>query len=162
MTTPRPRSKRSPTGVRAMTETLRCLDLFSGLGGFSQSFAESDRWQVTTVDIEDRFDPDLTADVFDLRPSDFKQEFDVILASPPCTRFGKAACWQEYFANGGKPQTDSARDHVGLVYHTLGLIKGLAPRYWYLENPQGKLPKVIGQPTGTVTLCGGTAGGGGR
>jgi hypothetical protein len=39
------------------------------------------------------------------------------------------------------------------VYHTIGLIKALTPRYWFLENPQGKLPKVIGRPTGTVTLC---------
>ena len=34
------------------------LDLFCGLGGFSQAFEESDRWHVTTVDIEARFDPD--------------------------------------------------------------------------------------------------------
>jgi hypothetical protein len=47
----------------------RVLDLFSGLGGFSSAFADSERWRVTTVDIEPRFDPDIQADVFELRPS---------------------------------------------------------------------------------------------
>jgi len=53
------------------------LDLFCGLGGFSAAFQDSDRWTVTAVDIEDRFDPDITADVFELRPSDFEATFDV-------------------------------------------------------------------------------------
>lgn len=44
----------------------RVLDLFCGLGGFSSAFKESERWDVTTVDIEERFDPDITADVMDL------------------------------------------------------------------------------------------------
>jgi len=135
-----------------MTDALRCLDLFCGLGGFSQSFADSERWQVTTVDIEDRFDPDIQADVFELRPSDFDTEFDVVLASPPCTQFSLAASRYERFVDG-EPQTPNARDAVGLVYHTLGLIKGLTPRYWVLENPQGYLRQVLGDPTGRVTYC---------
>jgi len=135
-----------------MADTLRCLDLFCGLGGFSQAFAESDRWQVTTVDIEDRFDPDLTADVFDLRPSEFAQDFDVVLASPPCTQFSLAASRYERF-DGSEPQTDPAADAVALVYHTLGVIRGLSPRYWVLENPQGYLRQVLGDPSGRVTYC---------
>jgi len=128
------------------------LDLFCGLGGFSAAFEESERWDVTTVDIEARFDPDIVADVFDLRPSDFEQEFDVVLASPPCTQFSFAASRYERFVDG-EPQTDDAADAVGLVYHTLGLIHGLAPAYWVLENPQGWLRHVIGDPTTRVTYC---------
>ena len=134
-----------------MTE-YRVLDLFCGLGGFSQAFEESDRWAVTTVDIEARFDPDICADVFDLRPSDFDREFDVVLASPPCEQFSFAASSLERFV-GGEPQTEDARDAVALVYHTLGLIRGLTPRYWFLENPQGWLRHVIGDPTARVTYC---------
>jgi hypothetical protein len=135
-----------------MTEQRHVLDLFCGLGGFSQAFAESDRWSVTTVDIEARFDPDITADVFELRPSDFDREFDLVLASPPCTQFSLAASRYERVVDG-EPQTDDARDAVGLVYHTIGLIKGLAPEYWVLENPQGYLRQVLGAPTGRVTYC---------
>jgi len=59
----------------------RVLDLFAGLGGFSSAFVESERWEVTTVDIDERFNPDIQADVFELRPSDFSgRAFDVVLA----------------------------------------------------------------------------------
>jgi len=39
-----------------------CLDLFCGLGGFSQAFEAAADWTVTTVDIEARFDPDIEAE----------------------------------------------------------------------------------------------------
>jgi hypothetical protein len=130
----------------------RILDLFCGLGGFSQAFEESDRWDVTTVDIEERFEPDICVDVFDLRPSDFDESFDVVLASPPCTEFSFAASRYERIVEG-EPQTDDAADSVALVYHTIGLIKGLSPTYWALENPQGWLRHIIGEPTGRVTYC---------
>lgn len=128
------------------------LDLFAGLGGFSQAFAESPRWDVTTVEIDPGFDPDITADVFTLRPSDFDAEFDVILASPPCTRLGKMALSNAYF-DGDEPNHPEASDHVSLAYHTLGLIRGLSPNYWFVENPPGKLRNYFGDPTGTVTYC---------
>lgn len=73
-----------------------CLDLFSGKGGFSQAFEESEEWEVVTVDVEAEFDPDLCADVLELRPADLleaigldRDEIDVlvVLASPPCTDF---------------------------------------------------------------------------
>jgi len=128
------------------------LDLFSGLGGFSQAFEESSRWEVTTVEIDSRFNPDMCEDIFELRSSDFDNEFDLVLASPPCRMFSLAASSYERFVDG-EPQTPDARDAVGLVYHTLGLIKGLTPRFWVLENPQGYLRQVLGKPTGRVTYC---------
>jgi len=134
------------------TTRYRVLDLFAGLGGFSQAFKDSDRWDVTTVDIEGRFDPDIQADVFDLRPSDFGQDFDVVLASPPCTEFSLAASRYEKIVDG-EPQTDDAADAVALAFHTLGLVRGLSPSYWFLENPRGYLRQFIGQPTATVTYC---------
>jgi len=128
------------------------LDLFSGLGGFSAAFRDSDEWGVTTVELSDRFSPDMQADVFDLQPSDFAQDFDVVLASPPCTQFSFAASSLERFVDG-EPQTDDAADAVALVYHTIGLIRGLSPEYWFLENPQGWLRQVIGRPDATLTFC---------
>ena len=129
-----------------------CLDLFSGLGGFSAAFADAPDWEVVTVDIEERFDPDLQADVLALRPADLleaigcdRDEIDVlvVLASPPCTQFSLAASRYERFV-GGEPQTGDAREAVALVYHTIGLIKSLSPDYWVLENPQGYLRQVLG------------------
>jgi len=131
------------------------LDLFCGLGGFSQAFADSDRWDVTTVDIEDKFDPDITADVMNLRPSDFAgQDFDVMLASPPCTDFSPVA-WShgKRFSRDGEPLTEDAQESVALVYHTLGLVRALRPTYWFVENPRGALRWLIGKPQGTVDQC---------
>jgi hypothetical protein len=129
----------------------RVLDLFAGLGGFSAAFADSERWGVTTVEINGEFDQDIQADVFDLRPSDF-DAFDVVLASPPCTRIGKMALCNGYF-DGDEPDHPEARDHVALAYHALGLIHGISPTYWFIENPPGKLRNYFGDPTGTVTYC---------
>jgi len=66
--------------------------------------------------------------------------------------FSFAASSLERFVDG-EPQTDDARDAVALVHHTLGLIRGLSPSYWFLENPQGWLRQVIGRPDARVTFC---------
>lgn len=127
-----------------MSDKRVCLDLFSGLGGFSAAFEESDDWQAVTVDIEERFDPDIQADVLDLRPSDLP-DADVVLASPPCTEFSPAQNM-----NGDHEPNPEA---IVLVYHTIGLIRAKKPDYWFLENPRGRLRTEIGRPTGVVTYC---------
>lgn len=130
------------------------LDLFCGLGGFSAAFAESDRWDVTTVDIEAEFDPDIRADVFDLRPSDFEQEFDVVLASPPCQFLSTAGNHDKWDYDEQEPTAPESRNAVALFYHTIGLIRGLAPDYHYIENPRrSRIRWFIGPPDEWVTYC---------
>lgn len=145
-----------------MTETRVCIDLFSGLGGFSQAFRDDDEWDVYEVDIEAEFGPDLIADISTLTPADLldlvgvdRSEIDVfvILASPPCTFFSTAGNHDAWDAENQRPLTDDARDAVLLVYHAVGLIKALDPDYWFLENPQGRLGWFLGPPTGKVTYC---------
>jgi site-specific DNA-cytosine methylase len=136
-----------------MTTEWTLIDLFAGLGGFSAAFTDTPQWSVTTVDIDESFDPDITADVCDLGCDDLPDP-DVVLASPPCKCFSVAAGWMDHFDSDGNPQTAAARESVVLLHHTLGLIKALAPRYWYLENPRGsKATQYLGQPTGSVTYC---------
>lgn len=129
-----------------------CLDLFAGLGGFSAAFADSEDWRVVTVDIEERFDPDIQADVMDLRPSDLP-DADVVLASPPCTMFSRAGNHDAWNEATGEPISERAKNHVALAHHTLGLIKAIAPTFWFLENPRGRMRWVIGEPVATVTYC---------
>lgn len=131
-----------------------CLDLFSGLGGFSSAFRDADEWKVVTVDLdpEERFDPNIRSDIRELGPGDLP-DADVILAGHPCTVFSKAAAWQDHWDENDNPQTDKAREHVAMLFHTVGLIRALAPRYWFLENPEGHMRRFLGRPTGSVTYC---------
>ena len=131
--------------------TKHCLDLFAGLGGFSAAFADADDWDVTTVEIEEEFDPDIQADVLDLRPDDLP-EADVVLASPPCTAFSMAASGTHLDAEG-RPVSDWGRESLALVHHTVGLIKGLDPEWFVIENPMGGMRRVLGRPDAHVWWC---------
>ena len=133
-----------------MGETQHCLDLFAGVGGFSAAFSDSENWDVTTVEINSEHDPDMCADVMELRPSDLPNA-DVILASPPCTYFSLAGNHEKW--DGKQPAHPDVREHITLVYHSLGLIHGLDPDYWFVENPRGRMRYVIGEPAGTVHYC---------
>lgn len=133
------------------TEIRHCLDLFSGLGGFSAAFEAADGWEVTTVDIEERFDPDIQADIMDLRPSDLPNA-DVVLASPPCIVFTLANMHSGHWEDGS-PATDECREAIALVYHTLGLIRAIDPDWWFLENPRAMMRTVLGEPEGTIHYC---------
>jgi len=135
-----------------------CLDLFSGLGGFSAAFRDADGWDVVTVEIEGKFDPDIQADVMDLRPADLP-DADVILASVPCVDLSLACMVQKWDSEAGRhprylPKSEAVVDSVALVYRTLWLIQAKAPRYWFLENPStGMLRHLIGEPAGVVHYC---------
>jgi len=105
---------------------LRVLDLFSGLGGFSQAFLDRGH-EVIRIDIDRSFCPTIQADVRDL-PLKEKACFDVILASPPCEEFSK----------------DNMPWHTGdidrgmeLVYATKKIINELKPKFWIVENVRG-------------------------
>lgn len=106
-----------------------------------------------TVDIEEEFDPDIQADVLNLRPADLPNP-DVVLASPPCDVFSLACARDRYWHEDRREPADpKAREHIALVFHTIGLIRGVSPDFWFLENPRGRLRWILGVPTGTVTYC---------
>lgn len=128
-----------------------CLDLFAGLGGFSAAFNDSLRWDVTTVEIEERFEPDICADILDLRPEDLP-DADVVLASPPCTAFSMAASGT-HLDGDGRPVSEWGRTSLALVHHTVGLIKALDPDYWIIENPMGGMRRQLGEPDAHVWWC---------
>jgi hypothetical protein len=135
-------------------EPNRVLDLFCGLGGFSAAFEDSERWQVTTVDIEPDFDPDIVADVMDLQPSDFERDFDVILASPPCQYLNTAGNHDKWDFDRRVPVAPESENAVALFYHALGLIHALSPTYWYIENPRrSRIRWFIGAPDEWVAYC---------
>lgn len=133
-----------------------CIDLFSGLGGFSQAFRDHPEWSVVEVEIDYRLEPDLWADVTELRPEDLPEP-DVVLASPPCPAFSPAAIaanWHRDDAENLLPQRREVVQATRVVYHTLWLIQGLEPKWWWLENPRGMLRRVAPfEPQGSITYC---------
>lgn len=133
------------------TETRHCLDLFAGLGGFSAAFADADGWDVTTVDVKERFDPDICADILELHPSDLP-DADVVLASPPCTAFSMAASGT-HLDSDGRPVSEWGRTSLALVHHTIGLIKAINPEWYVIENPMGGMRRQLGEPDAHVWWC---------
>ena len=126
-------------------------DLFSGLGGWSAAFKERGH-EVFTVDIDPRFEPDLVADIMDVRPVDLPPGPHVILASPPCSRFSAMCIAQSWEAVKGEshPRNVDVVMAVGYVAKTLDLVEKVNPPYWVMENPLGMLRKVVGPPRVTT------------
>jgi len=149
-----------------VTDRRVCLDMFSGLGGrrdvdhgFSSAFQASEKWEVITVDIKPVFEPDICADVLTLGPADLLDELGtydvlVVLAGHPCTLFSTAGNHDEWDMDCREPIGERAQRHVTLLFHTVGLIRALAPKFWYLENPKRSRARwFIGPPEATVTYC---------
>ena len=65
---------------------MRVLDLFAGLKGWSAPFEERGH-EVFSVDLDDRFDVSLHADILTMSADDLPWRPDIILASPPCEAF---------------------------------------------------------------------------
>lgn len=123
--------------------SLRVLDLYAGLKGWSQPFA--DRGHDTyTVELDPAFDPDLVADISTLSADDLggPGAWDIILASPPCTHFTVMQIGR-HWNKDHSPKTEKAQRSLDLVLHTVRLIRDLDPQAWVLENPVAKLRRLL-------------------
>ena len=137
---------------------MRILDLFCGLGGWSQAFKDRGH-EVVTVDIEQKFNPIICKDIgkltiFDLKKAADYLSFDVVLASPPCNCFSVASIGKHWNYDGTPKKT--AKKAISLVQNTLFLIKELNPKFWVMENPRGmlrQLPFMKLYHRKTITQC---------
>lgn len=122
---------------------MKVLDLFSGLNGWNQAFHDRGH-KICTVDINSKFNADITADINNLSINDIGKNFDVILASPPCEHFSVASIGKNW--TGGKkayiPKTEATVYAIKTVQHALKIIKEINPQFWIMENPMGILRKM--------------------
>jgi len=130
---------------------LKVLDLFSGLGGFSEAFLLNNDEvlriennpllcevpHTTLMDV--RKLRDIIAEGIaegDLNP--YLSGIDVIVASPPCYEFSLAFSSPQGLASRDGSFQDYSPD-MELIEITLEIIDMLKPRYWIIENVRGSI-----------------------
>lgn len=126
-----------------MTEKLSCLDIFCGMGGWSIGFYRQG-FECFGVDIVDVGYP------YSLRISDIRDyhpvNFDVVLASPPCTEF--SVLTELSFKKGQRGPREPEKG-IELVKEAQRVIKEARPSFWVIENVYGSLPylkPILGNP----------------
>jgi len=126
------------------------LDLFAGLGGWSQAFKDQGHI-VHTLD-NGPFEVTFPVDITTWSPT---QKYDVVLASPPCESFSVMSMYRNWHSPG-IPKTESAHIGIALLDRTIQLIKEIQPRFCWIENPRAmmrKLPQLNIFLRRTITYC---------
>jgi site-specific DNA-cytosine methylase len=116
---------------------MRILELFCGHAEISRAFKESGH---TVISVDNRkrkgiCEPVIHADILQLSPGYFSN-VDIIWASPPCTAFSYGA--GNYYYDNGRPK-ERTQYFIHLLNHTLYLIKTIKPKYFFIENPRGRM-----------------------
>lgn len=115
---------------------LKALDLFCGLGGWSDGLA-LEGFDVLGVEIEPKIarlykHPVICADVKTLDASLFKG-FDLIVGSPPCRDFSSIVrLWGHTWKRKPDPQFG-----LKAINAFLKIIEDAEPKYWLMENVPG-------------------------
>lgn len=130
--------------MAGVSKDLRVLDLFCGMGGWSIGFHREgfDCIGVDTVDVGYPYDLILC----DIRQFNPTGNYDVVVASPPCTEFSSLTLLS--YKKGQRGPPEPARG-VELVRETIRIIGEIQPRYWVIENVWGSithLDPILGKP----------------
>lgn len=138
------------------------IEFFSGSKTVSK-IANQFNYKTFTIDIEEKFNPDLQADVLKLRFNSIPGTDNVFIvwASIPCTFYtilNISNHWEKIIYASRKyfylPKTKEARSAIKLLEKTLYLIKKINPTYFFIENPRGALrhmPQMRNIPLHTVS-----------
>ena len=133
----------------------RMLDLFSGLGGASEAFVQSDDWEVVRIENN----PVLSGtphtqqhDVLDwldwVDSYGTQGDFDLIWASPPCDEF--ARLWMPWTRKELEPDFEPSLE---LMQTARDIIAHYRPKHWVIENVIGArdyfLP-ALGRPAQVI------------
>lgn len=140
---------------------MKLLDLFTGTGSIAKVARELG-FEVTTLDIDPRCNPDICADVitFDYQCHFEPGSFDVIWSSPPCQTFSCARkCNIGRKVNGElltAERLNQDMENVGVptLRKTQEIIEFLQPKVWFIENPYtGKMKEYISEKAYIYDYC---------
>lgn len=124
------------------------VELFAGSKTVSSVARDDFGYKVFTVDIETKFQPDLSADIAKLALNQIpgRDKASIVWASNPCAEFSilhLSEHWDKITYNHRSyyyfPKTEASRRAVQLLEKTLWLIKKINPTYFFIENPRGAL-----------------------
>ena len=126
----------------------RLLEIFCGTKSVGKVF-EKNGWEVTSVDLEPKFEPTICCDVLQLELDKWPPGyFDFIHASPPCTYYSRCR-------TTGKKVDMLEHDRISL--HTVCLIWALKPKFYTIENPASskiwQLPWLKDLPYKIASYC---------
>ena len=104
------------------------LDLCGGTGSWSRPYAEAG-YYVRIITLPD----------YDVRTYKPPERVYGILVAPPCTDFSVSGAqyWRAKDADGRTAES------LAVVNCCLDIIEAAHPNFWCLENPVGRLPKLI-------------------
>ena len=125
---------------------MKVLDLFSGLGGFSEAFLRSGD-EVVRVENNPLLSEVPKTSIEDVRAMrdrlrQFKDEgqpirsIDLVVASPPCLEFSMGYNAPRSVAGRNGEEWNPSME---LVEITLEIIQLLSPRWWVIENVIGSI-----------------------
>lgn len=124
---------------------LNTVELFSGTQSFSKVMRKHNH-KTFCVDNDSQFENDLTLNIEDLETFDLPQPINILWCSPPCTFFSVASIGR-HWNKDNTPKTKEALKGLEIIEQTLCIINVELERnpdmIWFLENPRGKLRKLI-------------------
>ena len=125
---------------------MKVLDLFSGLGGFSEAFLQAGD-EVVRVENNPLLSEVPNTSIEDVRAMrdrllEFKnsgqpiRSIDLVIASPPCLEFSMAYSAPRSVAGRNGEEWNPSMD---LVEITLEIIQIISPKWWVIENVIGSI-----------------------
>lgn len=120
---------------------MRVLELFAGSRSFGK-VAEKHGYEVFSTDLVKRKGIDLVIDILELTKDMIPFEPTVIWASPPCTSFSVGSIGK-HWNKDHTPKTENAVLGMEILAKTLEIISWYPIAIYFIENPRGKMRKII-------------------
>ena len=130
---------------------VKLLELYKGTGSFGKA-AKRRGWSVVSLDNEDKYNPDILADILKWNYKELDFIPDVITASPPCSSFTNMALTKRTVSTHNSRVRNSITMKPLLPSAVLGdkILKRTIEIINYFRNKNPKLKFVMENPRGSM------------